>query len=30
MTLTWTKENSPRWDAGRQVVTGQRVMDSAG
>ena len=30
MTLTWTKENSPRWDADKQRVLGPAELAAAG
>jgi GNAT superfamily N-acetyltransferase len=30
MTLTWTKENSPRWDAGKQKMFGQAELAAVG
>ena len=30
MTLTWTKENSPRWDAGKQRLFGAAELAAVG
>jgi GNAT superfamily N-acetyltransferase len=30
MTLTWTKENSPRWDAGKQALFGPDELAAVG
>ena len=30
MTLTWSKENSPRWDAGKQRIFGPAELAAVG